>query len=137
MGGDALWPLNVGGREFGGCCLAARLRDFALFGQFALDDGVIADRPVVPEGWFRAAGASQTDFRSRSGGGYGYLWWTNPDGSFEGSGIFGQGLFLDPARSLVIVALGNWPVAWDTALAARRRTFYQAVQAAVGPATRE
>ena len=131
MEADALWVTNVGEREIGGCCITANARDFARFGQFVLDGGSIDGEPVVPENWFRQAGARQVETGSASRGGYGYQWWTNADGSFEGSGIFGQGLFVDPARRLVIVTLSNWPAAWDSDFAARRRTFYRAVQHAV------
>jgi CubicO group peptidase (beta-lactamase class C family) len=34
--------------------------------------------------------------------GYGYQWWTYADGSFAARGIFGQGIFIDPKRKLVI-----------------------------------
>jgi len=37
------------------------------------------------------------------GSGYGYQWWTRDDGTFEGRGIYGQTLHIDPARRLVIV----------------------------------
>ena len=135
MEADAFWVTNVGGREMGGCCLTASARDFARFGQFVLDDGVIDGQRIVPEGWFREAGARQASTGRSDRGGYGYLWWINDDGTFEASGIFGQGIFIDPARRLVIATLSNWPAAWDSAYGARRRAFYEAVQQAVGPPT--
>jgi len=132
MESEAYWVTNVGGYEMGGCCVTATARDFARFGQFVLDDGVIDGRRIVPEGWFRDAGSRQIGTGSATRGGYGYLWWTNADGTFEASGIFGQGIFIDRPRRLVVVTLSNWPAAWDPAYAARRRAFYQAVQRAVG-----
>ena len=38
---DATWLVDQTGSELGGCCVQARLRDFARFGQFVLDGGRI------------------------------------------------------------------------------------------------
>ena len=46
-------------------------------------------------------------------------------------GIFGQGIFIDPARRLVIASNANWPVASDPAYWEERQAFYSAVQAAL------
>ena len=40
--------------------------------------------------------------------GYGYQWWTYDDGSFAARGIFGQGIFIDPKRKLVIASNADW-----------------------------
>lgn len=124
---DAVWILNDGGREIGGCCISATTRDFALFGQFAMNGGVIDGKPVVPEGWFARAGAKQADI-GQPGAGYGYQWWTFDDGSFAAQGIFGQGIFIDPKRKLVIAGNGNWPRATPDDKKAGRDAFYRAVQ---------
>ena len=126
MEADGAWLYNEGGREISGCCLSLRLRDYARFGQFAMEGA----RGVVPDGWFDRAGRSQTGI-GRPGFGYGYQWWTQDDGSFAGQGIFGQGIFIDPARQLVIATIGNWPTAQDRERAGARQIFYQAVQVAV------
>ena len=66
------------------------------------------------------------------GRGYGYLWWTYADGSFAARGIFGQGIFIDPKRRLVIASNGNWPTATDPeGVGKAREAFYKAVQAAI------
>ena len=66
------------------------------------------------------------------GRGYGFQWWTNDDGSFSAQGIFGQGIFIDPKRKLVIASNGNWPTATDPeGVGKAREDFYRAVQAAV------
>src|SRR3546814_17186473 len=66
------------------------------------------------------------------GRGYGYQWWTNDDGSLVAQGIFGQGIFIDPKRKLVIASNGNWPTATDPeGVGAAREAFYKRVQAAV------
>src|SRR4029450_13034174 len=66
------------------------------------------------------------------GRGYGYQWWTYDDGSFTASGIFGQSVFIDPKRKLVIATSRNWPKAVDRqGLRLARDGFFKAVQAAV------
>ena len=127
---DAGWLLNSGGEEIAGCCLSITLRDYGRFGMFVLGGGQAGGQQVVPEGWFASAGRKQADI-GWPGFGYGYQWWTYDDGSFAAQGIFGQGIFIDPARNLVIAGLGSWPTATDGALGAQRLAFYQAVRAAI------
>ena len=98
---DAEWMIDDVGHEQGGCCLAVTLRDYGRFGQFILDGARIDGKAIVPDTWLPEATRAQV---SRGGGsGYGYQWWTRDDGTFEGRGIYGQTLHLDPARRLVVV----------------------------------
>ena len=63
---------------------------------------------------------------------YGYQWWTYDHASFAARGIFGQGIFIDPQRQLVIASNANWAGgARDPAASAEREAFYTAVQKAV------
>ena len=127
MEADAFWVLGDTGHEISGCCLSARLRDYARFGQFVMEGG----KGVVPDDWFAQATSKQADIGQR-GRGYGFQWWTNDDGSYAAQGIFGQGIFIDPKRRLVIATNGNWPKATDPeTVGAERERFYDAVQAAV------
>ena len=130
MQADAEWILNAGGTEIGGCCISARLLDYALFGQFAMQGGAIAGTSVVPEGWFDQAGSKQADI-GRPGSGYGFQWWTYDDGSYAAQGIFGQGIFIDPARELVIASNSNWATATDPEMSKQRIGLYRSVQAAI------
>ena len=130
MSQDGEWLLNEGGKEISGCCISATVRDYALFGNFVLDDGKIGDSSVVPDGWFAKAGTKQEDI-GEPGFGYGYQWWTFDDGSFAAQGIFGQGIFIDPASNLVVASNGNWPSATPEEQGNQRRAFFNAVQAYV------
>jgi CubicO group peptidase (beta-lactamase class C family) len=130
MAQDGEWLVNAGGNEIAGCCISATVRDYARFGLFVLDGGMIGDERVVPEDWYETAGTRQADF-GVPGRGYGYQWWTFDDGSFAAQGIFGQGIFIDPARGLVIASNGNWPIASGPGPRERRNAFYRAVQAAI------
>lgn len=129
---DATWLLGQDGHEISGCCIQAATRDFARFGLFMLDGAVTADGPVVPPDWISRATVKQTDI-GEPGHGYGFQWWTWDDGSYQADGIFGQGIFIDPARNLVIASNANWTSAlgdrdreWQ-----ERADFYRRVQAAV------
>ena len=86
---------------------------------------------IVPDGWLAEATSSRTDI-GRPGRGYGYLWWTYADGPFAARGIFGQGIFIDPKRKLVIVSNADWGGgATDRVASDEREAFYRTVQKAV------
>ena len=106
---DATWLTDDIGNEQGGCCLQVGLRDYARFGQFILDGGMIAGKPVLPDGWLELATSPQVD--TGFPGGYGFQWWPLGDGTFQARGIFGQLIHIDPARELVIVISAAWPEA--------------------------
>ena len=128
---DAVWMLGATGHEISGCCISASLKDYARLGQFVLNGGVAGGVKIVPDDWFAAATTKRADI-GVPGRGYGYQWWTNDDGSFAAQGIFGQGIFIDPKRKLVIASNGNWPTATDPeGVGAAREAFYKSVQTAV------
>jgi CubicO group peptidase (beta-lactamase class C family) len=128
---DGVWMLGSTGHEISGCCISASLRDYARFGMFILGGGIADGRQVLPDGWLTAATTKQADI-AVPGRGYGYQWWTNDDGSFAAQGIFGQGIFIDPKRKLVIASNGNWPTATDPeGVGKAREAFYKSVQDAV------
>ena len=60
MQADANWWLeSPDGLEVGGSGLSATLRDYARFGQFLLNDGVVDGERVLPEGWVTSASSRQ------------------------------------------------------------------------------
>lgn len=108
MESDATWWLaSPDGVEIGGSGIGATLRDYARFGQFILEDGMIGDIRVLPEGWVEEA----TTPKTLTGGealDYGYMWWTGwtpdskRDGAFAAVGIQGQYVYVNPAENVVI-----------------------------------
>jgi len=124
---DGQWLLNEGGKEIGGCCISASVRDFALFGQFVMDGAKIDGVSIVPDGWFEKATVKQQDI-GVSGAGYGYQWWTFDDGGYAARGIFGQGIFIDPKRKLVMAINGNWPTATSDEQSVLRVAMFRAIQ---------
>ncbi|HEY4292589.1 serine hydrolase [Luteibacter sp.] len=132
MAADALWLKDeVDGTEAGGSGVSATLADYARLGQFVLDGGIAAGKPVLADGWIADATRTHSGIGAPSRG-YGYQWWTYDDGSYEGIGIFGQLLHIDPRRHLVIVQLAAWPVATSEAEAKARADFVRAVNRAIG-----
>jgi len=101
--GGLFWMVDPRGGNIGGCCLSITLADYARMGQFALEGG----KGVVPEGWFAEATDSAVDFGT-SGFGYGYQWWTYPEGTYGAQGIFGQGITIFPQQRVVVAYVGNW-----------------------------
>jgi CubicO group peptidase (beta-lactamase class C family) len=128
---QATWILSKSGHEISGCCIQAAARDYARFGQFILSGARINGQSIVPDDWIAQATTSRTGI-GEAGRGYGYQWWTYDDGSYAARGIFGQGIFIDPARRIVIVSNANWARgAVDPAATQAREDFYRAVQQAV------
>lgn len=110
---DAHWWLEApDGLEVAGSGICATLRDYARFARFVLRGGVIGTDRVLPEGWLAEAGAARV-----LGGktvNYGYMWWPVPDaagsladGAFSARGIFGQYMYINPAKDIVIVVLSS------------------------------
>jgi len=130
---NASWLLGSTGHEISGCCMQASTRDFARFGLFILGGGMAEGKAVLPDGWIAAATTKHAD-TSQAEFGYGYQWWTMNDGSYTARGIFGQGIFIDPKRKLIIASNSNWPHATDRQggdQAAKRVLFYKQVQLAI------
>lgn len=130
MESTATWLQGKSGHEIAGCCLQASTRDFARFGLFVLANGRAGDEQIVPEDWFSQAIVKQKDIGA-PGRGYGFQWWTYDDGSVAAQGIFGQGIFIDPARQLVIASNSSWSRANLGPEPAAREAFYAQVRALI------
>ncbi len=112
MESDATWWLDSpDGLEVASSGLSATLRDYARFGLFLLNDGVIGGKRVLPEGWVEQAstpkviGGEEVD--------YGYLLWPLHGRSYAAIGIFGQFVFVDPDRNLVVAMWSAQPKPTD------------------------
>ncbi len=101
MEADANWWLeSPDGLEVGGSGLSATLRDYARFGLLLLDDGVADGERILPEGWMAEAGSPKTvDGKEVE---YGYMLWPLHGDSYAAIGIFGQFVFVDPDKDLVV-----------------------------------
>ena len=83
-------------------------RDYAKFGQLFLDNGKFGGKQVIPEKWVRASTGHSAPSIGERGVGYGYQWWVpmpqeGPNkGDFFAVGIYGQYIYINPAKNLVI-----------------------------------
>jgi CubicO group peptidase (beta-lactamase class C family) len=127
---DASWLLNTTGHEISGCCIQAGTRDFARFGNFILNGAKVNGESITPEGYIETATSKQADFGS-SNLSYGYQWWVYADGRYDGRGIFGQGILIDPKNDLVIAINANWPSASAREYSALRYELYNLIRDAV------
>jgi CubicO group peptidase (beta-lactamase class C family) len=130
MARDAEWMVDDVGHEQGGCCLAMTLGDLGRFGQFILDGARIGGVPIVPDTWLAEATRTQAA-TGGSGSGYGYQWWTREDGAFEGRGIYGQTLHIDPRRRLVVAINSAATQPTGRASGTARQQFIAAVKAEI------
>jgi CubicO group peptidase (beta-lactamase class C family) len=122
---DYDWERDPAGVSSGGNGLSLRPRDLLSFGVLYLRDGVWEGERVLPSGWVRKASAPHVP-RAVSGewngkellpagpdavanSGYGYQFWTNADGSYAASGLFGQECMVFPDQDAVVVVTGAMP----------------------------
>ena len=113
---SAYWIIDKTGIEFvlGGLNVTAR--DYAKLGQLYLDSGRWQGKQLVPEAWIIASvtpdaphlmpGVRESALRRD---GYGFQWWI-PYGSedeFNAQGIYGQFIYIDPDKDMVIVKLSS------------------------------
>ena len=133
------WAESPGGTNFGGGGFSATLRDYARFGLFVLNDGIIDGQRVVPAGWFDEAGS-----RKRIGNAwvdYGYLWWVPPQaqpihrGAFEAEGIFGQYIYVNRRERVVIAVLSAQPKPTDMEPISSEAFFAAVTEALKDPAS--
>lgn len=125
MEADGAWQLeSEDGLALGGFGVSLCLRDAGRFGLLVLEDGAALDgRRVLPVGWRDLAGqpdCAATAFGKLMPGspaGYGHHWWALPGapfadglhaGAFMALGAFGQRIYVNPAKRVVVVIQSAW-----------------------------
>jgi CubicO group peptidase (beta-lactamase class C family) len=103
----AVWLKDKSGHEIAGCCIQATIRDYARFGQFVAADYTRDGVQYLPKDWNERAITKQVGIRE-PGRGYGYQWWTFDDGTVAAKGVFGQAIYIDKKRGLVIASNSSW-----------------------------
>ncbi|HWY48828.1 MAG TPA: serine hydrolase [Bryobacteraceae bacterium] len=88
-------------------CFNATLRDYARFGLMAMSYGKLGDTRVVNAAWMHESTTAPA-FNA----GYGYQWWlsaNSPDHVFRAIGIYGQTIYINPAKHVVIAQFRALP----------------------------
>ena len=101
------------GRALNGMGFNATLRDWALLGQLMLDDGMVGETRVLPEGWVAQMTAMEPTGNPAGQGfpGYGFQTWQVDDqpGAYAAVGLAGQFIYVHPSTRTVIVKLSYYP----------------------------
>src|SRR5262245_19522624 len=114
---SACFTLDRAGYALADGGLNATLRDYGRFGSLYLNDGAFNGRQIVPEAWIKA---TQNGDHALFGEPYTL---TTPNGAYRNQfwiedvsrpiimcrGVFGQLVYIDSARDLVVVKLSSWP----------------------------
>jgi CubicO group peptidase (beta-lactamase class C family) len=125
---DAVWMVDPGNQERGGCCISMTLRDYGRVGLFVAGDGIADGKRITPPGYIAEATRKEID---NGLGGYGYFWWIRPSGAYEAVGIFGQAITTFPKEHLIIVQNTAATKPTDHGLSAAYAAFVEGVRAAV------
>lgn len=83
-------------------------RDYARFGQMILQNGVRDGRQIVPADWIKESTLPSAPTEPGKIG-YGYQWWIPVgahDDEFLARGVYGQYMYFDQSRGVLIVATG-------------------------------
>lgn len=113
---DAFWRIGRDGQEGSSGWFNASLRDWGRLGLLLANDGRVGERQVVPREYLLDAtdpARQPPAFRPRAATpylGYGYQFWLLPlaERSFAMQGVYGQGLFVQPASGIVMVVTSVW-----------------------------
>lgn len=122
---DAVWMVDRGGMERGGCCISMTLRDYGRVGQFMLDGGQIDGEQVVPEWYVEASTTDQV--HPPAEGSYGFFWWIRGEDGYSAQGIFGQQIRVSPDNNLVVVVNSAFPEATSSTYSAAQSAVYTAI----------
>ena len=141
MTSNATWLQNKVGESgiaVGYCCLQATSEDYARFGEFYRTDGVWNGQRLLPEGWSEDATTPRAPWQEPGatryeGRGYGLHFWIPEDyeGEFFAAGVFGQYIWVDRRRGVVIAQSAGDEVWFDKTYEAF--AFFRAVAEHVSP----
>jgi len=95
-------------------CFNATARDYARFGLMALHGGQLNGARIVSDAWMHESTTPSAAFLKPSAAngniGYAYQWWipAGTEGAFMAMGIYGQMIYVNPRRNVVIVQTSAW-----------------------------
>jgi CubicO group peptidase (beta-lactamase class C family) len=101
------------GRALNGMGFNATLRDWARLGQLLLDDGMVGETRVLPEGWVQQMTTMVPTEAPAGEGfpGYGFQTWQvdGEPGAYAAVGLAGQFVYVHPSTRTVVVKLSYYP----------------------------
>jgi CubicO group peptidase (beta-lactamase class C family) len=116
-------------------CFNSTVRDYARVGLMMLGGGALGDNRVISKQWVHDATTPDAPYLAPKPGGplggwgYAYQWWIPPgnDGVFEAEGIYGQCIYVNPAKHVVIVQTSAWPEPVSSVLAEEQETVLETI----------
>jgi hypothetical protein len=120
MESNAKWLIDDTGMELAFGTLNVTLRDYARFGRLYMNHGNWNGEQIIPEHWITASVTPDAPHLmpgdnplSKERFGYGFQWWIpeEPHGDFMALGVYGQCIYVNPEKKIVIVknsAYPNW-----------------------------
>ncbi len=139
---DAAVTVDSAGFAFANGGISVTLRDLARFGYLMLSGGGTDGFRAAPAGWAerhlhgdRSLVAGSDFATAYPDGSYSTKWWCTGEenGTFFGTGIYGQFLWIVPTASLVIVKLSSLPRPLDQAVTRDHHRAFHALTAALAP----
>ena len=118
MASNARWLIDDTGMELAFGTLNVTLRDYARFGRLYLNMGNWNGRQIVPGKWVKDSITPDAPHLlpgknplSKERFGYGYQWWIpeDPKGDFMALGVYGQCIYINPPKGVVIVKNAAYP----------------------------
>ena len=140
---EAFWRIGRDGQEGASAYFNATLRDWGRLGLLLARDGRVGERQVVPREYLLDAtdpARQPPPFQPRQATpslGYGYQFWLLPlaERTFAMQGVYGPGLFVQPASGIVMVVTSVWQEAsarQDPAPAQERNALWLGVLRSLG-----
>jgi CubicO group peptidase (beta-lactamase class C family) len=101
-------------------CFNATVRDYARVGLMMMRGGMLGKNRVLPPSWVHDSTTPDADYLqprpadyngAAARQGYAYQWWIpyGHEGAFMAEGIYGQSIYVNPTRRVVIVQTSAWP----------------------------
>ena len=138
---DAFVTVDESGFASANGGVSVSLRDLARFGHLVLNGGSVGEHRACSSAWAAHIRAGtdpklmrETDFGQEfPEGSYCAQWWITGDdtSAFEGRGIYGQFLWIDPAADVVIVKLSSLPRALDAVVTRDHQRAFASIAAAL------
>ncbi|MEM9798452.1 MAG: serine hydrolase [Pseudomonadota bacterium] len=110
--GPAYYLVDGDGAAFVLGGLNMTTRDYARMGLMVAQGGMLDGRRIVPEAWISESTEASANTPDGAEG-YGYKWWLPADarpGEVYAHGVYGQYVYIDRARNVVIAANGVDPL---------------------------